>query len=547
MSSLEEDLRHQRMRQQQRQEAQREQIEEQVRQEHLQKLEHQQEQAREQELEEELRQRRPTPRQLIVKGLSRARVHESTVRLPAAFALGNVQETSCMFRENDRRKLRCLWHSKHLLDNMTINPRAFLFYGKKHKSLIRTLPDGLQCSWDLMGKKDGVDSMRTMDIAMLHTSSDLPMIASIVDGGWSLFNPYGSHAGIGQHDDNIQVNKCRPVSAIRCHESSRRVGMIRFHIQEPGSSEFLLYSLPSTGTMLKTLDLMISLESCPGDFCFGKDLVLFSSLRTNLYNEPVPPLFLPLGSGGGILRKLHVRNFPASDALRIEMACDDSDRYIVFGHRNGQASLIDLRASNTVSSIFHCEESESSPRAATPLGSVLDMCFVSEFDSKQLLVRRSHGSHQLHDLRMSTNNHRNDLSSSPSMMWNMAPPMEEIDPALTRRCNGFALDPIGKQTLISPYINANKDAVLGVWSLKTGLMVGSKLLKKSSGKDDVLYAEMCQRVTPSYATRGSRTKSISSSSTSWAAWLKCGAVTSDKTNLNVGSLHQVSFPGHWEY
>ena len=230
--------------------------------------------------------------------------------------------------------------------------------------------------------------------------------------------------------------------------------------------------------------------------------------------------------------------------LRVEMSCNDGDKNIAFGHRNGQVSLIDLRAS-TACSILHCEESESSPRAGTLLGGVADISFVSKQDSKQILVRRSRGSHQLHDVRMSTTNARTDLSSSTSLLWNMSPPSDAIDTSLTTHCNGFALDPAGMQTMVAPYIDANRNAVLGVWSLKTGLMVGNKLLKKTTGDDDVLYAELCQRVTPAYSTRGPA-KKIHASSSSWGAWLKCGAVTRDKTNLNAGSLHHVSFPGHWE-
>jgi hypothetical protein len=266
---------------------------------------------------------------------------------------------------------------------------------------------------------------------------------------------------------------------------------------------------------------------------------------------------------------LNVHNFPQSDALRVEMTCDH-DKYVAFGHRNGQVSLIDLRASQTVCSIYQCEQPPPSSSSSTArngksinspplLGSVSDLSFLSStFDTKQMIVRRSFGSCQVHDIRKlssssatTTNYHHNVSSPSTTVVHNLMVPSDDINPTLSSNCNGFVVDPIGHQTLISPYINTNCDACLGIWSLQTGLMVGSRLLQSCSSSPssnatgrDILYVELCRRTTPSFSSAPNKEKVVSSSS--FAAWLKCGAFTKDKVSSKVGSLHQISFPGHWQ-
>jgi len=269
------------------------------------------------------------------------------------------------------------------------------------------------------------------------------------------------------------------------------------------------------------------------------------------------------------------------------MMCKQQEKIVAFGHRNGQVSILDLRVSGTVCSILQCEETINTTSATTAdtsstcatsprlLGSVSDLGFLSDYQSgHQVIVKRSFGSRQLHDLRKSSSMSSSSLSSSS--VHHMTVPSNEFNPTLSGNCNGFAVNPNNDDhyqtaTMISPYINSNSDACLGIWSLGTGVMVGSRVLQKNTGynsDDDTLYVEVCQRTTPSFSTATTQKKwdgnsnsnnnnsnssnenssspPPSSSSSSFGVWLKCGAFTRGKINSKVGSLHQISFPGNWK-
>jgi hypothetical protein len=534
--SIEEDLRQQRIRQQerelklkQRQQAEDGRKEKQYRQ-------HLEAQQRDKELQEIWGQPVSSQR-IIFKGVTTALKKDSLVSLPSSFTLSHVHQSSCMLAGHERRRLDYLWQSKYLLDNLCINSRAFLLYSKKYNWANRTLPDGSQSSWDLSCKGRLHPSSRTFDLATFQHGK-LPSIISIVEEGWTVLNGY--------HNEAVHVQRSGPINVIRLHENTRRVGVIRQTSTVRSNEQFELYSLNG---QIKRLLFSTSLSDVPvNDFCFGKDLVLFAGPR-QYKGRKVRPLFLPLSPEGGNpydARELDVQNFPESDVMRVDLTCKH-DSIIGFGHRNGQVSLLDLRKSNSICSVLQCEESSLSPSAGSTLGSATDLCFLSSSNSQKLLVRRSRGSCQLHDLRVASSNEmRNpDLACSSTLLRNMKVPHDVINSSLTTRCNGFAVDPNGTQTLISPYISPNNNAHLGVWSLNTGMMVGSRVLKACSKTDDTMFVELCQKTTPSFV-RDSSNENVACSLSSFSIWAKCGAHSKRECGSKVGSLHQVSFPGHLE-
>jgi len=246
------------------------------------------------------------------------------------------------------------------------------------------------------------------------------------------------------------------------------------------------------------------------------------------------------------------------------MMCEEEEKLVAFGHRNGIVSILDLRASGTVCSILQYEESDRATTCSR-LGFVSDLAFLSSYNlHHQVLVKRSFGSCQLHDLRKfsSSFSTATDINTSPhkistSVVRNMTVPSNEINPMLSANCSGFAVDPNGHQTMISPYIDSNSGASLGLWSLGTGHMVGSRTLQANrqsnslESEEDTIYVEVCQRTTPSFSlhdnsvTAKRAALAVPSSSSSFSVWLKCGAFSRRKISSKVGSLHQITFPGNW--
>ncbi|OEU20066.1 hypothetical protein FRACYDRAFT_236134 [Fragilariopsis cylindrus CCMP1102] len=549
---------------------------------------------------------------------------ETMIRLPSmSFVLSQIIQSDPRLSIQKRNTLRQLWPTQYHFENMIINPKAAAFYCKKKWLMKHTLPDNsTMCSWDLSCKYRLHTSARTFDVAMLsNTNTDtytginttnatatnslsntqqphLPTVATIFHDGWGLFHHKKSH-----HDHRIQTIQSPPVHAIRIHENSGLCGTIVRNYNSSSSNNnnnnnnsylFRWYKLPYATSYVEA-----DLQHPVTDFCFGNEIAIFSCPRYRNGNN-LNPLFLPLVEAGGdynsnnnyissTVRTINVQNFPQSDALRVEMMCKEQEKIVAFGHRNGQVSILDLRVSGTVCSILQYEESSEKSIihnndnnnsggggggvARVSLGCVSDLGFLTRYQSgHQVIVKRSFGSCQLHDLRKSSSS-MSSLSSSTtamnssnntstSIVRNMTIPSNEINPTLSANCNGFAVDNTNNDhnqttTMISPYINSNSDACLGVFSLSTGLLVGSRVLQKRAHEDDTLYAEVCQRTTPSPSSPSPSTmynnlsstrndgdddddkkNSVNTSkgaSSSFGVWLKCGAFTRGKYDVLASS------------
>ena len=476
-----------------------------------------------------------------------------------------------------RNYLRTCWPVQHQFENMSINPKAAALYCKKKWAMKHTLPDSVtQCAWDLSCKHRLHSSARTFDVALLddddvRTTDTHPTIVTIFQDGWGLF-----HHTLHPHH-RINTLQSPAVHSIRMHEGSKLCGTIsrstassKYHYNNP-SYLFRWYKLPHATNYLEA-----DIPHPVTDFCFGTELAIFSCSR---YRNKLNPLFLPLVEAGqyndtyisSAVRTINVQNFPQSDALRVEMMCDGQEKIVAFGHRNGQVSILDLRVSGTVCSILEYEE-KSTRNSMQVLGCVSDLGFLSGYQSgHQIIVKRSFGSTQLHDLRKSSSSlvpisatagtsSSNNNNKSTTVIRHMTVPSDEINLALTTNCNGFAINANYDNTdeittMLSPYINSDSDACLGVWSLKTGHMVGSRVLQQNANCDDTLYVELCQRTTPSFSSNkwdgkcNTKMKNVNNnkmslaSSSSFGVWLKCGAFTKGKMKSKVGSMHHISFPG----
>ena len=317
----------------------------------------------------------------------------------------------------------------------------------------------------------------------------------------------------------------KPVHAIRLHEKSQRLGTVVRDNASSTSYKFQFYSLPHA-----TNYVVADLHTPVHDFCFGPDLAIFACPRFGGQgrNSILTPLFLRLDQSSGVLRSLNVQNFPQSDALRVEMSCE-KEKYIAFAHRNGQVSLLDLRQSSTNSAII------DSGFPATERGSATDLLFLA--NQHHLLVKRSFGSCELHDLRM--------LSPCPRSLVQIfrakehAPPQCSFHKMLSSNCNGLMVDPNTQQTLMSPYVNGMQQPCLGVWNMVSGDMVGTKVLHDNP-MQETFYVELMSTTTPGFDSRG-RLKSGS-----FGAWMKCGRFSEEKIQTKTGSLHHLTFPGRYE-
>lgn len=83
--------------------------------------------------------------------------------------------------------------SKYLLENIHMEPRASTLYSGKLKWADHLLPNDMYCSGDLTCKHHLHPSARTFDVAQMTDNdnmlSSLPAIATVLQGGWGLYQP----------------------------------------------------------------------------------------------------------------------------------------------------------------------------------------------------------------------------------------------------------------------------------------------------------------------------------------------------------------------
>lgn len=325
------------------------------------------------------------------------------------------------------------------------------------------------------------------------------------------------------------------------HEKSGWCGTVVLSDDRYSLYKFQCYPLPDATSFFE-----MALQEPVTDFCFGTDLVLFACPR-HYGTATLSPTFLTLEDGReGELRCLNIQNFPHSDALRVEMSCT-KEKFLAFGHRNGQVSLLDLRQSQSCCSILqHLPTNDSISQI---LGSATDLQFLS---NHQLLVKRSFGSTQLHDLRQVSSQllsqSRRIRRSATSVLHHLRVPSDDILTTASSTCNGMVVDPTCQQTLLSPYIDADHNAALGFWSLNSGTFAGKKILAKNPERDPI-FVEMCPTTTASFLNnnRGDENREHHglSNPSDFGVWLKCGrfSKSSRAQSSKAGSLHHLSFPG----
>lgn len=319
------------------------------------------------------------------------------------------------------------------------------------------------------------------------------------------------------------------------HEKSGLCGTVTLSDDRDSLYKFQCYPLPDATSFFE-----MPLQEPVTDFAFGPDLVLFACPR--YYGKAaLSPTFLTLEDGReGYLRCLNIQNFPHSDALRVEMTCT-KEKFIAFGHRNGQVSLLDLRQSQSCCSILqHLPEDSTSE----VLGSATDLKFLS---NHHLLVNRSFGNTQLHDLRQISSKLSQDSPTtmrrrSTSLLHHLEVPSDGILQTASSTCNGMVVDPTCQQTLLTPYIDSDRNAALGFWSLTTGTFAGKKILA-TNPEEDPIFVELCPTTTASFLNRGERKHGLSNPS-DFGVWLKCGRFAKSRPlSSKAGSLHHLSLPG----
>ena len=130
--------------------------------------------------------RRQVQRQdILLRGTSTTHIND-LVRLPS-LSLCFIQNESPLLLPHSKTKIRNLWHSKYLLENAQVTSRASCLYNPNLKWRSHTLPDGTMALSDMTCKDYLHPAARTLDVAS-NDMGCLPTIATCMQGGFGLFS-----------------------------------------------------------------------------------------------------------------------------------------------------------------------------------------------------------------------------------------------------------------------------------------------------------------------------------------------------------------------
>lgn len=225
-----------------------------------------------------------------------------------------------------------------------------------------------------------------------------------------------------------------------------------------------------------------------------------------------------------------VSKYLKSDALCLEHLDENT---VLFGHRNGAISLLDVR-SGDIHSVSCPDKRSGSTKCLLPLA-----C------DKMFIAKKLFGDCHVFDLRKMKTGWNDNASS---VVLNLKCPEEMIDRMLSTCCSGIAINP-SENVVISPFSDRNRSGRFALWSLSNGNLIGSKSIRNLKPQQGLSRAalphcELRATVTPSFEIAESQPKHFArSKKNSWSVWFKSGEVEPDAPDC-MGSIHQLTFPGN---
>lgn len=205
----------------------------------------------------------------------------------------------------------------------------------------------------------------------------------------------------------------------------------------------------------------------------------------------------------------------ASDIIAVESMHDVSS--LVFGHQNGQVSLQDLRDT----SAGCCSQLLANDNANS---GTVDLHPLNQRRPYQVLASSDCGHCRLFDIRT--------FGSSATQQTGRSSVVHELQNPNQRHgqnhiCKGLATDPSQTVAMV-PFVDDTKAARLGVWSLDSGIFVGSKKVGTTNANDHVALSP---KITQTWNC-DSEINAASSMPGSYSLWLSCG---SDRKEKNLPS------------
>jgi len=425
--------------------------------------------------------------------------------------------------ERTRRKLTWQWRGRQLLAQLRLEPSMPPSTNEDHARLALSWPSPKETPWS-----------RTFDVVASNSDAppSLERIEHAIGFRAAVPRTYGCCApGFmgGSEVTHLKVLGQRMVE-MRQSESECHV-TVSFQLKPNANEHRHCYNV----TLPPSISDCTSLQhhgSCPVLFAGGRRLLRWSD----------PDLD---GNTGGFRCSPHI---PASDILTVEnLDHNFSSSSLVLGHRNGQVSLQDLRATSASS----CSQLPSSNKNINEFGSIVALHPLNQHRPYQILARSGgvNGGHcRLFDVRMFSSSSAATTTQPThhrsSVVHELRIPDQQH--GKNRISKGIATDP-SQTVALAPFVDdTTNTAQIGVWSLDSGMFVGSKPVASATtiptNTDNSAAAaidclELCPKITRTWTMGGSDgDDSPMSVPGSFSLWLNCGS----------HGIRQIICDGRWD-
>lgn len=367
---------------------------------------------------------------------------------------------------------------------------------------------------------------RTFDVVAsdcCYTPPSIERLGRRIEHWW-----YGSPApALLRRTEGVTHIKVLDQEMVELCQSESECSVVVHYQPLPKASDYLYYYKVDLPPLINDCTSLKHYGSGPGAVLFagGRRLLLWSDRD--------------LGGNSG---RFHCSpQIPTSDILTVENL--DHASSLLLGHRNGQVSLQDLRSTSAAS----CSQLPSNKNDANGFGSVVALHPLNKHRPYQVLARSggvNDGHCRLFDVRMFASSSTSATTNRSSVVHELRIPNQQHGKKHISK--GVATDP-SQTVAIAPFVDdTTNTAQIGVWSLDSGVFVGSKpvggtiataTINNNSAAIDCL--ELCPKITRRWTMESSDDSDYDSPvpvAGSFSLWLNCG----------LQGIRQISCDGRWD-
>lgn len=211
-----------------------------------------------------------------------------------------------------------------------------------------------------------------------------------------------------------------------------------------------------------------------------------------------------------------------SDPLCVQFRRNQANNQLLFGHRDGTLSNVDIRSAGV----------QTTSLSRDDFGSVTS---IHQLNREHLIIAKgSFGSCQVLDMRQ--------LNKKKSQVL-MLQPSPDVHYTKSVNCTGLAVDPF-ESLVMSPFVSKKNEVKMALWSLDNGNLLRTIKLESDADSniagDCPLFCELKSEITGGFRMSCTDESTPTITGNKWGVWYKSRSASSSLPR-GAGGIHHISF------